>query len=193
MRGRLYGGGGTKEVALQALVLGEGERRVLVGKPAPDFEAIDVLTGRPVYLSEFRGKVVLLEFWGYWCTPCIYQMKELLRLHELFADAPLAIVALHDSSVADRAEFDGYTDRMRHACWGGRKLPFTVLLDRPDSDERNRKEVSESTGATIRRYHVRSFPTLFLIDQDGLVAAEVSRRDEVPVEEKIRALLSRKK
>lgn len=68
----------------------------LAGKPAPEIEATDLDTGRPVKLAELRGKVVVLDFWGYWCGPCTGNMPHLVDLQKKFAGQPLEIVALHD-------------------------------------------------------------------------------------------------
>src|SRR5262249_36495450 len=66
-------------------------RRAMVGKPAPEIEATDLDTGRPVTLADFRGKVVILDFWGYWCGPCIGNMPHLVGLQRKFAGRPLEI------------------------------------------------------------------------------------------------------
>ena len=44
-----------------------------VGKPAPEIEGVD-LDGKPSKLSDYRGKVVVLVFWGSWCGPCMEQV-----------------------------------------------------------------------------------------------------------------------
>jgi thiol-disulfide isomerase/thioredoxin len=146
----------------------------MVGKLAPEFEATDLDTGWPVKLADFRGKVVLLDFWGYWCGPCVLEMPHLVELQRKFEGRPLAILAMHDQSVQSRAEYDRKIALTRQRVWDGRGLPFRVLLDRPDpkkSDDRD----PEGTGITVNRYGIEGFPTLFVIDPDGVMVGRVGR------------------
>lgn len=56
----------------------------LVGGPAPPLRHVRGWKGEPVRLTDFKGQVVLLEFWGSWCGPCVRTMPDLFRLHEKF-------------------------------------------------------------------------------------------------------------
>ena len=58
-----------------------------LGKPAPDFTLKDI-GGETVSLKDFRGKVVLLDFWATWCGPCIHELPELKALYEKHKDNP---------------------------------------------------------------------------------------------------------
>ena len=51
------------------------------GQPAPDF-TLDDLNGQPISLSQFKGQVVLLDFWASWCGPCISDLPDLRRIKE---------------------------------------------------------------------------------------------------------------
>ncbi len=92
-------GEGALPINLPPLELGPPDHRSWLGKPAPEIAAIDLDTGKPVTLADFRGKVVVLDFWGYWCGPCTGSMPHLIDLHQKFKGRPLEIVALHDQSV----------------------------------------------------------------------------------------------
>jgi thiol-disulfide isomerase/thioredoxin len=162
----------------------------MAGKPAPEIDATDLDTGKPVRLADFRGKVVVLDFWGYWCGPCTGSMPHLVALHRKFAGRPVAVIALHDQSVQSRADYDRRIAYARRAFWNGEDLPFRVLLDRPDPDKPADRD-PEGTGVTCKRYGVVGFPTLFVIDQDGKIAAPVRHGDHEGLERLVQVLLDK--
>ncbi|MHB1213409.1 MAG: TlpA family protein disulfide reductase [Thiobacillus sp.] len=112
--------------------------------PAPALKAQD-LTGAPRTLADYRGKVVLLNFWASWCPPCLREMPSMERLRLKMARRPLAIVAL--DSAETPADVNAFLSRM--------KLGFPILLD-PDGDN-------------TRRWKVFALPTTFLLDAEGRV------------------------
>jgi thiol-disulfide isomerase/thioredoxin len=161
-----------------------------VGRPAPEIEATDLDTGRPVRLADFRGRVVVLDFWGYWCGPCTWNMPHLAELQRKFAGRPLTILALHDQSMQSRAEYDGKIATVRQRAWGGRDLPFRVLLDRPDAEKADDRD-PEGTGTTIKRYGIRGFPTLLVIDGTGTMVDRVGHWEHDRLESLVRELLEK--
>jgi thiol-disulfide isomerase/thioredoxin len=114
------------------------------GTPAPELKAQD-LAGAPKTLADYRGKVVLLNFWASWCPPCLREIPSMERLRIKMAGRPLAIVAL-DSAEAQE-DVNAFLSTM--------KLGFPVLLD-PD-------------GSNTRRWKVFALPTTFLLDAEGRV------------------------
>ena len=163
---------GDGPLVVPPLKLEPTDNQKLVGKPAPEIDAIELDTGRPVKLADFRGKVVLLDFWGYWCGVCTFNMPHLVELNRKFAGRPLVILALHDQSVQSRAAYDRRITTVRERVWDGRDLPFRVLLDRPDPNNQE-GSTGEGNGTTIQRYRVTGFPSLFLIDRDGTMIGRV--------------------
>jgi len=73
---------------------------------APDF-TLDSLAGKPVKLSDFRGKAVLLNFWATWCGPCKIEMPWFVELQKQYGPEGLQIVgvAMDDASPKDIAAF----------------------------------------------------------------------------------------
>lgn len=176
---------GEGPLELSAIELRPTPYQEMIGKPAMEIDAVD-LSGRPVRLADFRGKVVILDFWGYWCGPCIRGLGELIDLQKQFPDERVAILALHDASVQSRAQYDQKTSVIRDRLLGIQNLPFFVLLDRPDPEIGAEGDLI-GTGRTIKRYGISSFPSTFVIDQDGKLVDEFSHADQL--EAAIRKLL----
>ena len=112
--------------------------------PAPELQAHD-LRGAPKTLADYRGKVVLLNFWATWCPPCQREMPSLERLRTRMAGRPLEIVAVSSAEAPD--DVKAFLAKM--------KLGFPILLD-PD-------------GSNTRRWNVFALPTTFVLDADGRV------------------------
>jgi thiol-disulfide isomerase/thioredoxin len=149
----------------------------LAGKPAPGLRQIKGWkNGGAVKVADLRGKVVLLDFWGYWCGPCIGAMPNLMKLHDKYKDRGLVIVAVHDDSVASIEEMDGKLVEARKF-WGGRDLPFLVALD-GGGQTRVRGGGQYVAGATTAAYLVPYFPTTVLVGRDGNVVKQVSVQGE---------------
>ena len=101
--------------------------------------------GRERRLEEFRGKVVLVNFWASWCTPCIEEMPSIQRLAELMRDRPFAVIGVNVAEQERRAK--AMVQRLG--------IGFPVLLDR-ESD------VFHRWGGTV-------LPTTYVLDGDGVV------------------------
>ncbi len=84
-----------------------------VGMTAPDFTA-HTTDGGEITLSDYRGQVVILEFWGAWCTPCKKSMPHLQDLYDQYHDQGLVVVAVStDQDEQDTIDYltaNGYTD-----------------------------------------------------------------------------------
>jgi thiol-disulfide isomerase/thioredoxin len=107
-----------------------------------DFSLPD-LNDRTQALQDYRGKVVLVNFWASWCPPCIYEMPELKRLKDHFADRPFEIVAINVGE--KKYKVRKFTKLIN--------LNLPVLLD--------------TSSETFNGWGVKTLPTSFLIDSDG--------------------------
>jgi thiol-disulfide isomerase/thioredoxin len=144
----------------------------LTGKIAPALRQIKSWkNGDPTTLEKLRGKWVVLDFWGYWCGPCVGSMPELMKLHDEFADKGLVIIAVHDDSVASIEELNKNLENTKQELWKGRDLPFLVALDGggelPIAGTENRVK-----GATHAAYGVQHWPTTIVIDPQGKIVGE---------------------
>jgi thiol-disulfide isomerase/thioredoxin len=153
----------------------------LIGKDAPELRAIKAWkNGGPVTLASLKGKVVLLDFWGSWCGPCIGAMPELMELHEKYKDQGLVIIAVHDDSTESIATMDAALVEVKQKFWGGKDLPFLIALD-GGGEVPIPGEEETARGLTTAEYGISAFPTQVLIGRDGKVVGRRKRGEPDPV------------
>jgi len=129
------------------------------GKEPPAWHFTDARgVPKDVRPSDFKGKWVALDFWGFWCGPCVGRSLP----HWMdFADDHAAdrdkfvILTIHDPQATDFAMLDEKLKPIIRRQWRGRSLPFPILLD--------------TTGETVKDYGVDSWPTVVLLDPEGRV------------------------
>jgi uncharacterized protein (TIGR03067 family) len=183
---------GKDEFTVDPIALTASQLVLLRGKPAPELAGVVGWKGPPVKLADLKGKLVLLEFTGYWCGPCMGFMPTLIELHEKYADRGLAIVAVHvdtDGEVATAAQLDEKLAQPRKSLWNGKDVPFSMALT-------SGKTVGEgdlkSRGQAAAQYGVMKYPTTILIGRDGKMVGEFHARDVKLASEQIEKLLNAK-
>jgi peroxiredoxin len=119
------------------------------GSPAPDFE-LRTLSGKPVRLSDYRGKAVLLNFWATWCAPCRIEMPWLVDLQAQHREHGFEVLGIAMEDTASET-IQAFADEM--------KVNYTIL--------RGRNAVGDA-------YNVHGLPTTFYIDRAGRISG-VSR------------------
>ena len=82
------------------VLLMEDIKQVTTGVDAPDFNAVNLVTGDSVTLADYRGEVVLLNLWATWCGPCRWEMPSMERLYQELGPAGLKIVAVSVDQVS---------------------------------------------------------------------------------------------
>ncbi len=117
-----------------------------VGKTAPEFSLTD-LEDKTIRLSDFRGKVVFLNFWATWCKPCREEMPSMEVLHKNFAKDGLVVLAVSIDRVTTTKDIPPFIKSMN--------LSFPVLVD--------------SWGKTDMPYKRMGVPETFIIDQQGVI------------------------
>ena len=119
------------------------------GRPAPNFTLPD-LEGRMVSLTDYRGKVVLLNIWATWCPPCVDEMPSMEKLYQALSNEDFEILAV---SIDESGAQDVLPFMKKH------KLSFPALTD----PKGTLKGLYETTGV----------PESFIIDQDGVIVEKI--------------------
>lgn len=140
----------------------------LQGKPAPELD-VQWRPDQETNWEKLRGKVVVLDFWGTWCGPCVAGMPTLMEIADQFQDKPVAWLSIHTANFKDFNEFDVELAKCEERDWNKRKLFFTTVLDRSLPE-------GEYAGKTSRRYGIVEWPTLIVIDQQGKIVGPIHKK-----------------
>ncbi len=117
-----------------------------VGEVAPDFTLTD-LEGNEVTLSEYRGKVVFINFWATWCPACRAEMPEMEAIYQEYKDKGVVVIGVDIQEAKEEV--------LQYVQQGG--YSWTFLLD--------------TSGAVAANYRVVAIPTSFFLDREGIIKA----------------------
>lgn len=144
---------------------------------APDF-TLRTVQGELFKLSENRGKVIMLNFWGTWCGPCRREIPDFNKLHAKYQKDGLKIVGITITSGSAKNILDFMND------WD---MEYTVLTD---IDNYETQKVTSDYGRAIGR-PITGIPTTLIIDQEGyIVKGYIGPRSEEVFYKDLQPLLS---
>lgn len=155
----------TGPIKLLDLPMPLSKRALLYGRPAPELHIIRGLgIDTTAKLSDYRGKWVVLEFWGVWCGPCIFHMGQVFRFSKQHAAdrERFEIITVHHDIPEQKLGLDAALPQLVER-WQSTKdldqseFPFPIVIDK--------------TGQTVEAYGINGFPTSVFIDPEGRIAA----------------------
>lgn len=126
--------------------LGHQMTRVSRSVAAPDFTLEDIDETK-ISFKQYRGKVVLLNFWATWCPPCVREIPSMERLYQQFKGDDFTVLAINQMEDGDTVFV--FTGQL------ALDPTFTVLYDKKSN--------------VSRKYKVNGLPTTYLIDKKGMI------------------------
>ena len=144
---------GNSKIALEYHHKTETSRSELIGKPVPDFSATD-LDGKPISLRDYRGKVVLLDFWAVWCGFCTLEMPNVKRVYDTYKDQGFDVIGV--SLDDEEAELRDY-------------------LKKKDILWRQIFDVAAGEHSLVQQYDITGVPEPWLIARDGTLISTDAR------------------
>ena len=136
-------------VAVLCLVLAvgcdRGAKPSRIGKAAPDFTVGD--SAKSVRLADYRGKIVMVNFWASWCGPCIQETPALVALHHERPDIAILGISIDE----DPGAYRRFLERFH--------VDYTTVLD-PDQ-------------TVAKKYGADGWPETYIIDRSGILRRKV--------------------
>ncbi len=131
------------------------------GTVAPDFVSYDA-SGTAVRVSDYRGKVVILDFWATWCGPCIASMPHTQAVAQRYADQGVVVLAVCTGD--RRKRFEDWV-KLKQSNYPALRFTF---------DPHEQGTAAYSQRASWALYGVPAIPTQFVIDRQGRIAGSVT-------------------
>ena len=117
---------------------------------APDF-TLKTATGETYTLSELKGQAVLVNMWATWCPPCEAEMPAIEKMYNEYKDQGFVVLAVNSTFQDNPLDIAPFTEE--------HNLTFPILLD--------------ETSDTSRAYQVRSLPSSYFINRQGIITEVV--------------------
>jgi peroxiredoxin len=134
-------------------VLAARLKPAMLDVPAPDFSLKDI-NGSNVQLSDFRGKIVVLDLWATWCKPCIASFPAMQRMVQKHPDIVFLFIAVEERDSNPLPKVKSFIEKHRY--------PFTVLLDEPVTAGASQYKI-------ISTYRPDGIPAKYIIDANGIL------------------------
>ena len=184
--------GATFEVESREITVAENQDRLdvgevdlpiskttgLYGKPAPELEGIIAWHDTPpLALKDLRGKVVVLDFFAYYCSICHEHKPDLVKLREKYGQQGLVVLAVHDASLRTLEEMNAKMGPVLRRVFDGNPPKIAIALDGPGEQ------------SVFAAYGIDAVPAVILIDERGRVVRRYHHAGKPELETDVRKLL----
>jgi peroxiredoxin len=156
---RLVCEGGHPDVVVKDYFANRLARFDMIGKPAPLFEGTDV-DGKPVKLADYKGKVVLIDFWASWAPPCVAAFPHYRELYHTNRGQGFAVIGVNLDSLGQ--DMTGKKPDSKEALSTVRWFLLHHRASWPNL-------IGETAEATAKAYNVVEVPETFLVGRDGTI------------------------
>lgn len=185
--------GATFEVLTKTINVGEEREQVdigpvdlplskttrLYGQPAPQLDGIIGWQDTPpLALGDLKGKVVVLDFFAYYCSICHAHKPDLVKLREKYNSQGLVVLAIHDSSLPTLADMNEKMGPALNAVFKGLPPRLPIALD------------GNGAQSVFSAYGIQAVPAVILIDQQGKVVRRYHHAGKHELESDVQALLT---
>jgi peroxiredoxin len=131
--------------------------KLAIGSEAPEFEVNDPL-GKPIKLSSFRGKIVLVDFWASWCGPCRAENPNVVKAYTGYHDKGFEVLGVSLDKTKENWEKAIMADGLK----------WTQVSD-----------LQYWNSPLAKLYNVTAIPTNFLLDKNGIIIGKSLRGDDL--------------
>ena len=145
-------------------------KQLKVGDAVPDFAFTD-FEGKPRNFSEYKGKIVLLDFWATWCSPCLKDIPKLKVIYDKYKTQNFELIGMDSETIGDEETPD--PEFAKETAERAKQIVKTRGANWTHANAETAVPVAKTV------FNVKALPTKILIDKDGKVVAIIGEKDDL--------------
>ena len=165
---------------MRTIFANSDKQEITDGEAFPDWASVmtvNALDGKPISVADYKGKVILIDFWAVWCGPCMGEMPNVIKLYEETHETGFEVIGISLDNESGKFDLEALKSTIAGK---GRvsEMPWRQIYDG-----------GGWSSGLAKYYGVRSIPKTVLIDQSGTVVAQGLRGEELA--SKVKELLAK--